>query len=637
MRRLDFKRIIEDANELIVLVDGSGKITYVNPAVHRILGYEPEEVIGRPAHELIAPDERSMILDRFRRRMVGEKVPSQYILKLLAKDGAIILGDARFSINEEEPEHRFLQGIVRDISVEEQLKQAVQNEKMYLETLLDNSPSIVVGCDLGGTVTFFNKGAVAVTGRSKEEAIGRRLFELGLVSEPVFARIVKNPGGPMPGGPVESIVITRDGSSRTVGWSLTERRDETGKVVGVLAIGHDLTARVQLENVLRVQSQLLGMQNDIGFLVSSCSDPRQLLDKGLRLLMSHFDFKRGMAFELLNDGRLEQAVAVNASTKEELETGRGMASKAITAREPFFLPEDAVLLDVADKPIGSMTAVALPLKGKDAMLGAMLMCCEVPNLSADDKAGLIAAADILGYAYQTTKLQSQEARSRQLLQIYNDIMVHDVLNYLVPMDVYLDMLQKPGLPDDKRRAYLDKLKHSEGRLNDFVRDFRTLSHAVDSERPLISTSLLRAVQGAIDTSKSRYEGATVFLNIEAATTNPELIVLADEGLSEIFVNLITNAIKFSEPESVRVAIEANPLRAKVVVEDRGPGIPDESKGRIFERGYSKPGDVRKKSTGLGLAIVRALVERYRGRVWIEDRVAGDYSKGARFVVELPLP
>ncbi|HXZ23420.1 MAG TPA: ATP-binding protein, partial [Methanomassiliicoccales archaeon] len=42
-------------------------------------------------------------------------------------------------------------------------------------------------------------------------------------------------------------------------------------------------------------------------------------------------------------------------------------------------------------------------------------------------------------------------------------------------------------------------------------------------------------------------------------------------------------------------------------------------------------------TGLGLAIVRALVERYRGRVWIEDRVAGDYSKGARFVVELPLP
>jgi signal transduction histidine kinase len=69
------------------------------------------------------------------------------------------------------------------------------------------------------------------------------------------------------------------------------------------------------------------------------------------------------------------------------------------------------------------------------------------------------------------------------------------------------------------------------------------------------------------------------------------------------------------------------------VEDNGPGIMDELKSQLFNR--FKRGATKAHGKGLGLYLVRTLVEGYHGRVWVEDRVHGDYRKGARFVIMLP--
>ena len=67
---------------------------------------------------------------------------------------------------------------------------------------------------------------------------------------------------------------------------------------------------------------------------------------------------------------------------------------------------------------------------------------------------------------------------------------------------------------------------------------------------------------------------------------------------------------------------------RVAVEDDGPGIPDDFKGKIFNRMLK--GSEKAKGMGLGLYLVKSLVESYGGRVWVEDRVPGDHTKGARF-------
>jgi signal transduction histidine kinase len=115
-------------------------------------------------------------------------------------------------------------------------------------------------------------------------------------------------------------------------------------------------------------------------------------------------------------------------------------------------------------------------------------------------------------------------------------------------------------------------------------------------------------------------------------------VRADDLLHDVFSNLVGNAVKHTG-DNTNVSICLNVVRengvecCRVCVDDDGPGIPDESKKMLFNR--SLKGSPRVKGMGFGLFIVKTLIEGYHGRVWVENRVPGDYTKGTRFVVMLP--
>jgi signal transduction histidine kinase len=121
---------------------------------------------------------------------------------------------------------------------------------------------------------------------------------------------------------------------------------------------------------------------------------------------------------------------------------------------------------------------------------------------------------------------------------------------------------------------------------------------------------------------------------------PRYLVEANELLKDVFTNLITNAIKHSDPDQpLTINVTAEPVEEdgqayfKCAVEDDGPGIPDGLKEKLFHR--FQRGATSAHGKGLGLYLVRTLVEGYGGKVRVEDRIPGDYSKGARFVVMLP--
>jgi signal transduction histidine kinase len=131
-------------------------------------------------------------------------------------------------------------------------------------------------------------------------------------------------------------------------------------------------------------------------------------------------------------------------------------------------------------------------------------------------------------------------------------------------------------------------------------------------------------------------GKTVMLNLNGQA---QCRVRADDLLHDVFSNLVGNAVKHTG-DRTQVSIDLDTVRengrdyCRVMVEDNGPGIPDEFKKMLFTR--SLKGTSRAKGMGLGLYIVKTLVENYEGRVWAEDRVPGDHMKGARFVVMLPV-
>jgi signal transduction histidine kinase len=133
----------------------------------------------------------------------------------------------------------------------------------------------------------------------------------------------------------------------------------------------------------------------------------------------------------------------------------------------------------------------------------------------------------------------------------------------------------------------------------------------------------------------RSEATTIA--VVGAAAPPPLLVLADDLLEEVFTNLISNVVKYTEGGYVPVEISITKKYEKknskeeywkVSISDEGRGIPAELKNKVFLR-YLETS----KGTGLGMSIVHGLVvERYRGRVNISDRVEGDRSKGT--VVEI---
>ena len=114
-------------------------------------------------------------------------------------------------------------------------------------------------------------------------------------------------------------------------------------------------------------------------------------------------------------------------------------------------------------------------------------------------------------------------------------------------------------------------------------------------------------------------------------------------LAQVFVNLITNAISFCEDgDAVRVWARQRENRVLIVVEDTGPGIPEQALTKVFKRFYSeRPEKQFGNHSGLGLAISKQIVEAHGGVIWAENirPTNADPTSdplGARFVVALPV-
>jgi signal transduction histidine kinase len=106
-----------------------------------------------------------------------------------------------------------------------------------------------------------------------------------------------------------------------------------------------------------------------------------------------------------------------------------------------------------------------------------------------------------------------------------------------------------------------------------------------------------------------------------------------DALRQILLNLLDNAVKFGPQEQdILVTIAVTEGRARVSVEDQGPGIPQAEQERVWDAFYrmKREDDTAISGTGIGLSVVQELVEAMQGRCWIESR-----NGGTRVIMEFP--
>lgn len=220
--------------------------------------------------------------------------------------------------------------------------------------------------------------------------------------------------------------------------------------------------------------------------------------------------------------------------------------------------------------------------------------------------------------------------------------VHEIKNPLASMRSAVETLRVAKEGEGKLKL-LDILQNDVQRLDRMVSDISNASRLdaelVNEETQRFELTMMLRNIAEFHRMEAEDEG------IELIWEEPAKPIFFDgleERLAQVFVNLVTNAISFCEEgDAIRVWARIRRNRILVVVEDTGPGIPEESLGKIFKRFYSqRPEKAFGNHSGLGLAISKQIVEAHGGVIWAENiRETPDAedspSLGARFIVGLP--
>ncbi len=209
---------------------------------------------------------------------------------------------------------------------------------------------------------------------------------------------------------------------------------------------------------------------------------------------------------------------------------------------------------------------------------------------------------------------------------------HEVRNPIFAVGGYLEALASPTLPPEQRTRYSEKALAALSRLQNLFNDLIEIAR-LEYREDLIRASIFD-MQGVLEEAEEMLRAKAEEKGLELELQNPSIYVYADRNrIRQVMVNLIENAIAYTDEGTVRCRIRQRLDKVRVEVVDTGRGIPDDSRDRIFERFYRVDPDRSRKSggTGLGLSIVHQIIQAHGEQIHVESTL----GRGSRFYFDLP--
>ncbi|GLI39785.1 sensor histidine kinase KdpD [Geobacter hydrogenophilus] len=233
-------------------------------------------------------------------------------------------------------------------------------------------------------------------------------------------------------------------------------------------------------------------------------------------------------------------------------------------------------------------------------------------------------------AEQAQILQARETLERALLNSIS----HDLRTPLVSITGALDTLREKvhTLANEARMELLDTAREEAERLNRFVGNLLDMTRleagAIKLKRELCDIQDL--VGCALAALERRIGGRRVDVLLP---TDLPMVRMDMVMMTQVLVNLLDNALKYSPPESgIEISARVDDGRLGMEVADHGPGIPEQDLKRVFDKFYRIPVPEGSRGTGLGLSICKGFVEAHGGAIRAENRARG----GLRVIVTLPI-
>jgi len=387
---------------------------------------------------------------------------------------------------------------------------------------------------------------------------------------------------------------------------------------------------------------------EISRLVSSTLDYREVLDiilcKARELVQSDnciiFGYDRGgtrlIPLSFLSKYEVDsEALTIDIGegiTGEVARTGQGILV------ERADLDERAKQVDgTPDEP---SSVISVPLKIGDDMLGVMTLEKVPGKPFTEDDYRLIELFSMHAAMALKNSGRFQDIKSKVSTQkIYNILLTHDVANYNVPIHGFLEMLIKDPKLDERQRRYVKSALAQSQNISNLITDVRKLWNILESDSTveLIPVDILPLLHDIVKEIKTSYLYSDIPLEIKYPEGSA--MVKADSLVRDAFYNIINNSAKYGDQKKVEVVVRPEKVEEghywRVEVRDQGKGITNERKIQLFHRFENLDTSMAAESHGLGLSVVKALVDRYQGKVWVEDCVQGDHTKGSVFVILLP--
>ncbi|MGH2654045.1 MAG: PAS domain S-box protein [Actinomycetota bacterium] len=582
-----YEALLQASPTAIIAIDPQGNVTSWNPAAAQLFGYASEEAIGRDVDDLLANREelREEALD-LTRRIADEEV--RLLIRRTRKDGSLVDVEVTGAPIHVGGELVGMYGLFHDVS-------ELQEQKRYFQSLLELSPTAIVVTDLDGNVTSWNPHAEKLFGYTTAEAVGSHLDDLVAARDDLRAEALGFSEAAKGGERIDAIRqrTRKDGSLVDV-HIVSEPVVINDEQVGLMVIYHDVS---EIQRQKRYYEALFQSSP----VAVALLDPNGTVTSWNPAARRLFGYTKEEAV-----GRnIDDLVAVSDEVRAEAEDllHRGMGGElihAITKRTR----KDRTLVDVeifgapvmvAGEPAGLYSMYhdieELQRARQDAEAATEAKSAFLATMSHEIRTPLNAVIGMTGLLLDT-KLSAEQQEFAEVIRGSGDALL-SVINDI-----------------------LDFSKIEAGRL-ELERSPFDLRDCVESALELVAAGALK-------------KGLDLAYDLEPDV--PAALVGDLTRLRQVFLNLLNNAVKFTERGEVVVTGKAERLgppdagryRLSFAVRDTGIGIPEDRRDRLFESFSQVDRSTTRRygGTGLGLAISKRLVELMGGTLWAESSPGG---------------
>ncbi len=629
-----FRALLEAAPDAMIIVNQDGTIVLVNSQTERLFGYKRQELLGEPI-EILVPDEKRAghpalvrrYLTQPEVRVIGEALD----LTAQSKEGRLIPVDISLSPIETR-EGTLVVASVRDITERKKAEEAIREQKEFVETVINSIPDAISIIDVAtGHIVDANEAFLKEVDKPREAVLGQPCFALthGLKEmcapphhECPMLETMQTGRKCM----TEHVHTGAQGQKLIMEVSTFPIRAEGGKVQQVVHVARDITERKRAEEKIRA-SQL-----QLSQIVDFLPDPTWVVDcDGVVVSWNR---------------AIEKLTKIQASDM----LGKGNFEYAL----PFYDERRPVLIDLVREWNETYKEKYLTVK-KDG--DNLLAESYHPNLGEEgiylnatasllyDPAGEVTGAiESLRDITESMRLREELVRAKQAADEANnaksDFLANMSHEIRTPMNAVIGMAQLALKTDltPKQRDYLSKIQSSANSLLGIINDILDFSkieagkldmEAVDFNLEDVLENLGNLV--AVKASEKK----TLEVLFSTGVDVPRFLVGDPLRLGQVLINLVNNAVKFTEKGEIVVStvVEESRPQGQVIlrftVSDTGIGISEAQQKKLFQSFSQADTSTTRKygGTGLGLVISQRLVNMMGGNIWVESAP----GEGSRFI------